>query len=179
GGAGTSFPIASIANSPGSPGVQAQITTTGSHGLAAGDIVSLTNLSAGTNAGIHVVLAPIAATTFEITSANSTNATGTMDQAATLEADAIAAGSYYFAYSLSAAPVGANETFDFELRQNAVTITGSRTRRKFGAGTDFGSTTGVGIIDIASGDKVSFALSNEDSAANLTLRNVTIVLIRL
>ncbi len=179
GGAGTSFPVASIADSPGSSGSQAEITTTGLHGLAAGDIVSLTNMSAGTNAGVHIVLAPIAATTFEITSSNSTTATGTMDQAATLEADAVAAGVYDFAYYISATSVGPNETFDFQLHKEATAIVGSKIRRKFGAGGDFGSMSGGGIVTVADGEKISFSLSNEDSAANLIIRNITIVLIRL
>ena len=179
GGAGTSFPVASVANSPGSPGAQAQITTTGSHGLAAGDIVSLTNMSAGTNAGLHVVLAPIAATTFEITSTNSANATGTMDQAATLDVVTGSAGSYSVFWSASATSATNNETFDFEIRKNATTVVGTKTRRKFGTATDFGSFSGLGIVDITNGDKISFALSNEDSSANITIRNLTIVLIRL
>lgn len=179
GGGGTSFPVASIADSPGSSGTQAQITTTGSHGLAAGDIVSLTNMSAGTNAGFHVVLAPIAATTFEIASSNSTDATGTMDQAATLDVITGSAGVYSIFWSASATSAANNETFDFEISKNATTVVGTKTRRKFGTATDFGSFSGLGIVSIANGDKLSFALSNEDSAANLTIRNLTIVLIRL
>ncbi len=179
GGAGTSFPIASIADSPASGGVQAQITTTGSHLLAAGDIVSLSNMSAGTNAGIHIVLAPVAATTFEITSTNSTTATGTMDQAATLIAGTGVSGTYQFGYHFAGTPVGANETFDFVLYNNATTVLGSKARIQFGAGAKFAAFSWGGLFDVTDGDKISFAFSNEDSAANITIRDFNITLVRL
>ena len=179
GGGGTSFPIASIANSPGSPGVQAEITTTGAHGLAAGAIVSLTNMSAGTNAGTHVVLAPITATTFEIASTNSANATGRMDEAATLTIIAGAEGQYTVFWAASASGVGANEIFDFAVHVGAVHQSSTNTRRKFGGGGDVGVMAGVSIITIGSGDKVSFMIINTSSAANLTLRDFTLVLVRL
>jgi hypothetical protein len=179
GGAGTSHAIASIADSPGSSGVQAQITTGDAHGLAAGDIVSLTNMSAGTNAGLHVVVAPVASTTFEIVSANSTNATGTMDQAATLDAGAGADGVYQILWFASATSATNNETFDFELRNNAALITGTKVRRKFGTAADFGSFSGGGVASVAAGDKISLALSNGDTAGNITIRNFTLILVRL
>ncbi len=179
GGGGTSFPVASIANSPGSPGAQAEITTTGAHGLAAGAIVSLTDMSAGTNAGTHVVLAPVTATTFEIASANSTNATGTMDEAATLTAIALAAGQYQVVWAASASGVGANEIFDFAVHVGATHQTSTNTRRKFGGGGDVGVMAGVSIIAIAAGDKVSFMIINTSSAANIILRDFTLVLVRL
>lgn len=75
--------------------------------------------------------------------------------------------------------VALNETFDFQLYNKATAITGSKIRRKFGASGDFGSMSAGGVVSIASGDKLSLAISNEDSAANLTIRNLTIVLVRL
>ncbi len=179
GGGGTSFPVASIADSPGSPGVQAEITTTGAHGLTAGAIVSLSNMSAGTNAGTHVVVAPITATTFEIVSADSTNATGTMDEAATLAAAVGSAGDYLVMWAASAAGTGANEIFDFAIHIGATHQPSTNTRRKFGGGGDIGVMGGVSIITIADSDKVSFMLINTSSAANITMRDFTLVLVRL
>jgi hypothetical protein len=179
GGAGTSFPIASIANSVGSPGTQILVTTTGAHGLAVGDIISQTNLADAAYVGIFEVKATAAATTYEVTAAYTADGTGTMDQAATLTADAVAAGVYDFAYYISATSVGNNETFDFRLYKEATVVTGSKIRRKFGAGGDFGSMAGGGVAAVANGDKISFALSNEDSSANITIRNLTLVLVRL
>ena len=179
GGAGTSFPIASVANSAGSPGTQILVTTTGAHGLAVGDIISQTNLADAAYVGVFEVVATAAATTYEVTAAYTATGTGTMDQAATLTADAVAAGVYSFAYYITGTLVGNNETFDFQLYREATAVTGSKIRRKFAAANDFGSMSGGGVVAVANGDKISLALSNEDSAANIILRNVTIVLIRL
>ena len=179
GGAGTSFPIASIANSVGSPGTQILVTTTGAHGLAVGDIISQTNLADAAYVGIFEVIATAAATTYEVTASYTATGTGTMDQAATLTADAVAAGVYSFAYYVSGTLVGNNETFDFQLYNEATAVIGSKVRRKYGAANDFGSASGGGVVAVANGDKISLAISNEDSAANIILRNVTIVLVRL
>ena len=179
GGAGTSFPVASIANSPGSGGSQAQITTTGSHGLAVGDIVSLTNMSAGSNAGVHVVVGPVADTTFEIASANSTNATGTMNQAATLNAIAGSEGQYMVVWSASGEAETNNDIFDFDLHVDAVKVASTESRRKFSANTDVGSFGGTSIITIAALDKVSFMVHNTTSSGDLTIRNFALVLLRI
>lgn len=178
GGAGTSFPIASIADGVDS-GVDIEVTTTGSHGLATGDIVSQTNLADPAYVGVFVVKAIISATQYEVAAVYTATGTGTLDQAATLEADAVAAGVYSFAYYITGTLVGNNETFDFQLYKEATAVTGSKVRRKFGAANDFGSMSGGGVVSVANGDKISLALSNEDSAANIILRNLTIVLIRL
>lgn len=180
GGGGTSFPIASIADSPGSSGAQAQITTTGSHLLAAGDIVSLSNLSAGSNAGLFVVTAPVTATTFEIISTNSTDATGTMDQAATLTADTGSAGDYLVLWSASGTAESNNDIFEFHVAVNAADASSTAIRRKFAIGADIGAMSGVSIVAIADADKVSFDLANVTAGTgDITLRDFTLVLIRL
>lgn len=180
GGAGTSFPIASIADSPTLGGSQAQITTTGSHLLAAGDIVSLSNLSAGTNTGLFVVTAPITATEFEIISTNSTNATGTMDQAAVLIADTGSAGQYMIQWTASGTAETNNDTFEFHVTVGAADVASTAQRRKFAVGADIGSMSGVSIITIADGDRVGFDLANVTAGAgDITLRDFTFVLVRL
>lgn len=178
GGAGTSFPIASIADGAAS-GVDIAVTTTGSHGLAVGDIISQTNLANVTYVGVFKVKAIISDTIYEVAAVFTATGTGTMDQAATLEADAVAAGVYNFAWYASGTTATNNETIDFQLYKDATPIEGSKVRRKFGTAGDFGSMSGGGIVTVVNGDKISFALSNEDSAGNVTLRNLTIVLIRL
>lgn len=180
GGGGTSFPVASIADSPGASGVRAQITTTGSHLLAAGDIVSLSNMSAGSNAGLFVVIAPVAATTFEITSADSTDATGTMDQAATLIADTGSAGDYLVQWTASATAQSNNDIFDFDIHVEAVEIISTTQRRKFGIAADIGSMSGVSIITVADGDHVAFVVANVTAGTgDITLRDFALVLVRL
>ena len=178
GGAGTSFAIASIAD--GTPsGQQAEITTTLNHGLAIGDIVSLTNMSAGTNTGTFIVRTPVTDKTFEITSGNSVTATGIMDQAATLEADAVAAGQYLMNWCASAAAAGANNVFDFAVHVGATHINSTNIRRKFGGAGDVGAMSGVSIITITAGDKVSFMITNTSGSGNITMRDFTLVLVRL
>lgn len=178
GGGGTSFPIASIADGAAS-GVDIAVTTTGAHGLAVGDIVSQTNLATAAYVGIFVVKAIISSTVYEVAAVFDDDVGGTMDQAATLDVTAEAIGSYSVAWYASGTSATNNETFDFQLMQNAAVITGTKVRRKFGTAADFGSFAGGGIVTVANGDKLSFALSNEDSAGNVTVRNLTIVLIRL
>ncbi|KKN46594.1 hypothetical protein LCGC14_0671440 [marine sediment metagenome] len=175
GGAGTSHAITGIVQA----GSDITVTTGDAHGLAVGDIISQTNLADAAYVGVFEVLTVPLTTTYTVTASYTATGTGTMDQAATLEANAVAAGVYSFAYYMSGTPVSPNETFDFQLYKGATAVTGSKVRRKFGAGGDFGSTAGGGVVSVASGEKISFALSNEDSAANLIIRNLTIVLIRL
>ena len=178
GGAGTSFPVASIANSPASGGSAAEITTTGSHLVVAGDIVSLTNMSAGTNAGIHIVIDPVTATTFEITTANSTTATGTMNQAAGIICGTGAQGAYLATWSISGSSDTNNETFDFKLLNRATDITGTKARDKFGTAGDYDSSTVTKIITVAAGDLISWALLNQDTAGDFTARHLTLTLSR-
>ncbi|KKL67379.1 hypothetical protein LCGC14_2135550, partial [marine sediment metagenome] len=180
GGGGTSFPVASIADSPGSSGSQAEITTTGSHGLAAGDIVSLANMSAGTNAGIHIVLAPIVATKIEITSANSTNATDTMDQAATLIADVGSAGQYLIIWTASGTSETNSDVFDFRVYVNATEEVSTKQQRKFSVGADVGAYSGTSIITVPDTGHVVFVINNDaSSTGDITLRDFALVLVRL
>ena len=176
GGAGASHAIIEVFDAGGG---DIAVVTSDAHGLEVGDIVSQANLADGAYTGVFEVLSIPTASTYTVTAAFTATDTGTMDQAATLEANAVAAGSYSFAYYISATPVGANETFDFRLYKEATVVTGSKVRAKFGAGTDFNPLSGGGIVQVNGGDKISLALSNESSAANLTLRNFTLVLIRL
>jgi len=178
GGAGTSFPIASVANSVGSPGTQILVTTTGSHLLAVGDIISQTNLADSAYVGIFKVVATAAATTYEVAAVFTATGTGTMDQAATLTCGTGFSGAYHIVWFASATSSSNNETFDFEVRLETARVTIPVTR-KFGTAADFGSFSGGGIVDIVDGEKISMSLSNQDSAGNVTLRHFTIVLTRL
>ena len=178
GGGGTSHAITGVAD--GTPsGTDISVTTGTSHGLAVGDIVSQTNLADPAYVGIFVVNDITSPTVYEVTASYTNTDTGTMDQAATLDVNTGLAGSYYVSWWASGTSVGSNETYDFVLCKSAAIATGTKVRRKFGPANDFGSFSGGGIMDIADGDKVSFALSNEDSAGNIIIRNLTIALLRL
>ena len=177
GGGGTSHAITGIAD--GTPsGTDISVTTGDNHLLAVGDIISQTNLANAVYVGLFVVKDITSVTVYEVAAAYTATGTGTMDQAATLDANVGTDGVYLFMFWASATS-GNNEIFDFELCKNAVAITGTKVRRKFGTATDFGSFSGAGVVFVAAGNKISFAVSNEDSSANITLRNLTIVLLRL
>lgn len=179
GGAGTSFPIASIADSVGASGSRILVTTTGSHLLAVGDIISQTNLANAAYVGVFVVVLADTATTYEVAAVFTATGTGTMDQAATLQCLVGSSGVYAVYWWASATNATNNETFDFELCLEGVIVTGTKVRRKFGTAADFGSFSGGGVVSVADLEQISFALSNEDTAGDLTIRNFTVVLIRL
>lgn len=179
GGAGTSFPIASIADSVGSSGSQILVTTTGSHGLAVGDIISQTNLADSAYVGVFEIIATAAATTYEVTAVFTADGTGTMDQAATITCGAAVAGTYRVSWSGSATSATNNETFDFQLMKEASSIRGTKRRIKFGTATDFDGFGGGAITDIEAGEKISLAVSNADSSANITIRNIVLIVTRL
>lgn len=178
GGGGTSFPIASIADGA-ATGVDIEVTTTGSHGLAVDDVVSQTNLTSAVYTGIFVVKAIISVTQYEVEAVFTATDTGTMDQAATITADQIAEGDYNITWYSSATSASSNETFYYAMYKNATRIPGTKTRRKFGIGGDFGSMSGGALTSVVDGDKLSFVLSNTSSNANATLRDFTIVVTSL
>lgn len=178
GGAGTSFPIASVADGADS-GVDIEITTTGSHLLSAGAIVSHTGLANAAYRGVFVVKAIISATKYEVAAVFTATGTGTMNEAATLTAIAGSDGDHSLAWSASVTSATNNETFDFQWYQNAVAIPGSSVRRKFGTAADFGAIAGVvPPFHVDGGDKISLVLTNNDTAGNLTIRNLTVVIDR-
>ncbi len=178
GGAGTSFPIASIG-----AGViegHIKVTTTGDHGLAVGDIISQTNLANAAYVGIFVVAFVYPDdVSYEVEAVFTATGTGTMDQAATLTCGAGASGFYNLDFHASATTASNNETFDFEVCLGAVAVAGSKVRRRFGTAADFGSFTAGGFIHCQEGDKVSLAMANQDSAGNITIRNFHVGLTQL
>lgn len=179
GGAGTSFPIASIADGADS-GVDIEVTTTGSHGLAVGDVISQTDLGDPAYVGMRVVKAIISATAYEVLGVFTATDTGTMDQAATLEVLPIAVGDYDLKYTTSSKPDATNETFTFQFYHYHVDdeivekVEKTKARRKFGSGGDYGSTPGIGFHSFESGDKLCWGLANISSAADITVENLTV-----
>lgn len=180
GGGGTSFPIASIADA-GSGDIT--VTTTGSHTLAVGAVISQTNLADAAYVGVFKVKTVPTATTYTVTAVYTATGTGTMDEASTLTCLAIAAGAYDVHWVGSATSASNNETFDFQLyhvhSSTVEVVDGSKSRRKFGTGGDYGTIAGGAIHDFESGSKIALGLSNTDSAGNITIRDLTIVITRL
>jgi ABC-type amino acid transport system permease subunit len=174
GGAGTSVAIASVADGADS-GVDIEVTTTGNHGLTAGDIISQTNLADAAYTGMFVVKAIISNTQYEVEAVYTATDTGTMDAAATLTCDVGSDGDYFLGWSASASAATSSDVFDFSICKNATPLPGSSTRRKFGTGGDIGSMSGVSpAFSAVAGDKMSFILSNTSGTGNMTNRNITV-----
>ena len=176
GGAGISVAIASIAD--GGSG-EIAVTTGAAHNLAVGDIVSQTNLTDAAYRGMFIVNTITSSTIYEVTATFTATDTGTMDQASVLIAGTGAAGVYGIDWWASVTSSTNNETFDYQIFKGAIGITGTKVRRKFGTAADFGSLSGGGIVVVADGDRISLALTNNDSAGNTTFRNLTFRLERL
>ncbi len=175
GGAGTSFPIASVADGV-DTGNDIEVTTTGSHGLADGDIVSQTNLSDPAYVGVFIVKDIISATKYEVAGSYTATGTGTMDQAATLTANVNVHGHFQITWAASGTPATSNETFDFHIYKDVSIIPGSKSRKKLRNAADYGTFGGVAIVHLEGGEKISYALSNTDTAGNITIRNFTLVI---
>ena len=167
GGAGTSFPIASIADAGGG---NVTVTTTGSHLLAVGDIISQTNLADSNYEKVFEVLTVPLATTYTVAATWGATDTGTMDQCAYLLAPTGGAGSYSLKWDMSVTSA-ANETFDFIVYIDDTVQSKTEQRRKVGAGADFGGVPGGGYVMVQDGQKIVFVVSNNDSGADVTIRN--------
>jgi hypothetical protein len=176
GGAGTSHAINSIADSGGAPGSRIVVTTGTSHGLAVGDIVSQTNLADSAYVGVFEVQVVGTTTTYEVNAVFTATDTGTMDQAATLEVSPEATNHHMIQWYASITPASSNDTFDFKIYINGTAATGTACRNKLGSTGDYQAISGGAIISVGTGDKVSFALSNQTGSGNITLRNFNLVI---
>lgn len=178
GGAGTNHAIASIADGADS-GVDIAVTTSTDHGLAVGDILSQSNLTSSVYTGFFKVKAIISSTVYEVAAVFTATDTGTMDQAATLLCPPGGAGTYLCSWSCDATTATNNETFDFALHLDEAHLPKSNARRKFGTAGDVGSMSNTALIDIADDQEISWMAKNADTAGNITVRNLHIVLVRL
>jgi hypothetical protein len=176
GGAGTSYPIASIADGGGG---EIAVTTTGEHGLAVGDIISQSNCADTAYNGVFVVNTINSVTEYEVTAVFTATDTGTVDQGATLGVNVNANGIYKLTWNISATPSINNDNIEFGLYKNAAVITGSKIRNKFGNSSDFDSVSGNSIVTITTGDKISFFVSNLDGSGNVTIRDINVSLIKI
>ena len=180
GGANAAKAIASIADGAVN-GVDIEVTTSTNHGFAVGDVVVHTDSTSLANSayeGHFIVKAIISDTEYEVAAVFTATGTGFTAQPATLKANVGSRGQYEVKWWASAAIAGANDNFDFSIHVQTVHQTSTNTRRFFSA-NDVGSLSGGSIIAIADGDQVSFAIANATDAGNITLRDFTLVLVRL
>lgn len=178
GGAGTSHAIASVVDGAAS-GTDIAVTTSDSHLLVVGDIVSQTNMSVSAYGGTFRVKARISDTVYEVAAVFSDTATGTMDQAAVLVCPIGGGGTYQCAWSCDCTTATNNETIDFALHLQGVHQSKTNGRSKFGTAGDVRAVSNTAILDIVDSDRVSWMVMNTDSVGNVTIRNLNVVLVRL
>lgn len=175
GGDGAVPAIASIVDGGGG---EIDVTTSAAHNLAVGDVVSITNTGDAAYDIVHVVTSIGSATVFGVVAAFTATGTGSVNHGASLTCGVGQAGTYKVDIGASATSATNNETFDFCVFINAVAQTKTEIRRKFGTAADFGSFAKPALLTIADGDVVTWAIQNNDTAGNITVRNVTMVLDR-
>jgi hypothetical protein len=173
GGAGTPVPIASIADGA-DTGVDIEVTTTGNHGLATGDIISQTGLTSPVYTDLFVVKAIISGTQYEVAAVYTATDNGFMDSAATLTCDVGSDGTYIVDWAGSSSAVTSSDIFDCNIHLNATELSGSTVRIKFGTGGDIGPMSMISIpFVVVAGDKVSFGVLNTSGTGNITFFNMT------
>lgn len=175
GGAGSSFAVDEVVQNSS----DIRCRTTAAHGFIAGDIVSLTNFADGAYAGVFIVNLVSDTTHFDVTAAFTADGTGTAEQGAALKCGVGRAGSYIVLYSIAAFVEANNDVFDFTVFVEATRQVSCNQRRKYGVGADVGSVSGVSIITIADNDQVSLGVSNTTGEGEITIRDFTLVLVRL
>ena len=181
GGAGTSIAIDSIADGADTTQDTIAVTCGTVHGLSVGDIVSISNISI-TNvdySDAFVVTAVISTTVFEVAVTFTATATGRMDQAATLICTAGSEGQYLVIWSASATVASNNDIFVFALHVEEAHQSSTNIERKFGIAADIGAMSGSSIINVGSGEHVSFMVRNTVGSGNITLKDLAVTLVRL
>lgn len=156
-----------------------RITTDVAHGRIAGDIVTQTNLADPNYVGVFTITNVTDATHYDVTAVFTATGTGSMNAPDALICSAIAAGQYDLDWSLSLTPATSNSIFEFELCKNDLFIIGTKRNSKFGAGGDFRTPAGGGIIDFAADDKLSIVLDPKSNSGNCTIKNIGIKAKRL
>lgn len=172
---GTALGLLGVDIEPGGPGIL--VTTDSPHGFSQLDIISLTGFIINTAYnGVYQIRSIFNATQFIVDQTFGTQElnTGFVNCGATLTVRPAAAGSVSIAYSLSAVPSSSNEEFQFRLYVNAIPMPGSRRIQRFGTGGDYNTVSGGGEADLKAGDKISFAIMNRDSTADILISDMTL-----
>jgi hypothetical protein len=179
GGAGTSHAIAAVADSGGAPGTRILVTTSTSHTLAVGAIVSQTDLSDAAYVGIFEVVVVGAATTYEVEAVFTATGTGVMNEGASLSVNPGFEGEYLITWH-SSAHSDDKQLIQFVICAGEAEIVGTEVRNSYGPGPDdWRSVSGGGIATLTAGVKLTFGVYNVDDDKNIIVRNFMLVLVRL
>ncbi len=177
GGGGTSIAIASIADGAAS-GVDIAVTTSVAHGLEVGDIISQSNTDAAYT-DVFVVKAKISDTVYEVAAVFGSTQTGTMDHAATLICTAGSQGRYEINWNASVTLASNNDIFVFAIHLEEAHQAKTNIERKFGIAADIGAVSGGAILNVGSGEHISFMVRNTVGSGNITIKDLNVRLIRL
>lgn len=171
--AGSTGPISAFADAGGG---QVTVTDT-AHGLATGDIVSI---SGTTSYNGVFAIANSLTNTYEITDTFvADDATGNWYKGDSVTADVGSAGVYKVTWSAFGLTAGNNKDFLVEIFKNAIAQNTLDDKRRFQTTTDIGSINGGGIITIADGDIITFSLTGLTDTTNFTFEHISLSLHKL
>ncbi len=155
------------------------VTTTAAHNLSAEDFVTISGTTNYNNP--YEVLSAPSGTTFEIDKVWDTNndATGTYNRGGTLTAGASSSGLYAVTWGITITPETNNHEFSAAIMFGKVPCNKCRARARFGTAGDYRQVGSSAIIDVTSGDKITFAIKNVGATGNCTVRHGNLNLHRL
>lgn len=160
-------------------GASTLISTTASHNLSANQYISIT---ATTNYNeIYKVLSAPSATTFEIDKAwdGNNDATGTYIRGDALIANGQSAGDYSGDHYISSVVATNSDDFLAYTVINGQVCPKCKTRRTYGVGADYGTTSGHAIATgFQDGTVIQYGIMNLDGTGNFTAEFGNIRLIR-
>lgn len=176
GSAGTSIAISSIADN-GSGTIL--VTTSAAHGLTVNDVICHTALSDSNYVGFFTALTVPTTTTYTVTATWGATDTGFVDEPAHIHVEDIAIGAYMITWTASLSVAGNTITLDFHLHDGTNIIVGSKGRHRIANATAFKMIGGQAIRKVVSGDRIFFAFSNTTNSSNLTIRDFSLIAVKL
>ncbi len=176
GSGGTAFVISSVGDATGG---DITVTTSASHGFTVGDVVCHTDLSDSNYVGFFVVKTVPTTTTYTVAATWGATDTGFAEEPAHIHVQDIAVGAYLFLWTASLSISGANVTLDFFLHDGVDIIEGSKGRHRIANSSAFKMIGGQALRKVISGDRIFFAISNITNSSNLTIRDFSLVAIKL
>jgi len=173
---GTQIAISSIADATGG---NITVTTSTNHNIEVGDTVCHTGLSDSAYVGFFTILTKPSSTTYTVTAPYTATGTGFMSEPSYIQVKDIAVGKYLILWTASLSAVGNGVTFDFFLHDGMSVITGSKGRHRIANASTFKMIGGQSVRHVISGDRIFFALSNTTNATNLTIRDFSLITLKL
>lgn len=168
--AGSTGPIASFTNAAGGNVTVGDVA----HGLADGDIISITGT---TNYNGVFVVQNKADDTFEITHTDDgDDGTGDWYQASALIVSALGEGVYMLIYSINAESGGANKEFEWHIYINENEQEVTHANQFFAGSAREQSVGGNGVLTLAVGDRVGLFVAGVTDGTDITHKSVTVSL---